>query len=142
EFALFIFLHDNQSIWPPRTSRAADDALGVSFARARLPVRLAPSKAADVPVMIWQQGVNTVYFHGGDEMDSFMTQPLDSRQLRAFVTLARRASFTRAAKDLCLSQSAVSHSMKALEMDLGCRLFDRVSKRISLTEAGEQLLEH
>src|SRR5437868_15382550 len=69
-------------------------------------------------------------------------QPLDSRQLRAFVILARRTSFTRAAKDLCLSHAAVSHSMKALEVDLGCRLFDRVSKKISLTQAGEQLLEH
>lgn len=71
-----------------------------------------------------------------------MTQPLDTRQLRAFVTLARRGSFTLAAKELHLSQSAVSHSMKALEVDLGCRLFDRMSKKVLLTHAGEQLLQH
>src|SRR5436190_3457039 len=71
-----------------------------------------------------------------------MTQPLDTRQLRAFVTLARRGSFTQAARELHLSQSAVSHSMKALEQDLGCRLFDRMSKKVLLTQAGEQLLSH
>ena len=71
-----------------------------------------------------------------------MTQPLDTRQLRAFVTLARRGSFTMAAQELHLSQSAVSHSMKALETDLGCRLFDRMSKKVLLTHAGEQLLQH
>lgn len=71
-----------------------------------------------------------------------MTQPLDTRQLRAFVTLARRGSFTLAAKELHLSQSAVSHSMKALETDIGCRLFDRLGKKVLLTQAGEQLLQH
>jgi len=71
-----------------------------------------------------------------------MTKPLDTRQLRAFATLARRGSFTIAAKELRLSQSAVSHSMKALETDLGCRLFDRMSKKVLLTQAGEQLLQH
>jgi DNA-binding transcriptional LysR family regulator len=71
-----------------------------------------------------------------------MTAPLDTRQLRAFVTLARRGSFTQAARELHLSQSAVSHSMKALETDLGCRLFDRMSKKVLLTQAGEQLLQH
>ena len=71
-----------------------------------------------------------------------MMQPLDTRQLRAFVTLARRGSFTQAARELHLSQSAVSHSMKALETDLGCRLFDRMSKKVLLTQAGEQLLQH
>jgi LysR family transcriptional regulator, low CO2-responsive transcriptional regulator len=71
-----------------------------------------------------------------------MNLPLDSRQLRAFTTLARTASFTRAAKELCLSQSAVSHSVRALEQDVGCRLFDRVGKKVLLTQAGEQLLRH
>ncbi|MEW6304372.1 MAG: LysR family transcriptional regulator [Verrucomicrobiota bacterium] len=71
-----------------------------------------------------------------------MNQPLDSRQLRAFTTLARTGSFTLAAKKLYLSQSAVSHSMKALEQDVGCRLFDRVGKKVLLTQAGETLLHH
>ena len=71
-----------------------------------------------------------------------MTVPLDSRQLNAFATLAKTGSFTKAAKELYLSQSAVSHSMKALEQDVGCRLLDRVGKTVLLTQAGEQLLQH
>lgn len=71
-----------------------------------------------------------------------MNVPLDSRQLRAFATLARTGSFTVAAKELFLSQSAVSHSMKALEQEVGCRLLDRMGKKILLTQAGEQLLHH
>jgi DNA-binding transcriptional LysR family regulator len=71
-----------------------------------------------------------------------MTRPIDSRQLRAFAALARTGSFTLAAKELFLSQSAVSHSMKALESDVGCRLFDRMGKKVSLTQAGETLLHH
>jgi DNA-binding transcriptional LysR family regulator len=71
-----------------------------------------------------------------------MTHPIDSRQLRAFAALARTGSFTLAAKELFLSQSAVSHSMKALENDVGCRLFDRVGKKVLLTQAGEALLHH
>ena len=71
-----------------------------------------------------------------------MNQPLDSRQLRAFVALARTGSFTLTAKELYLSQSAVSHSIKALEQDVGCRLLDRMGKKVLLTQAGEQLLHH
>jgi LysR family transcriptional regulator, low CO2-responsive transcriptional regulator len=71
-----------------------------------------------------------------------MSLPLDSKQLRAFATLARTGSFTLAAKELDLTQSAISHSMKALEQDVGCRLLDRMGKKISLTQAGEQLLHH
>ncbi|MBU6401649.1 MAG: LysR family transcriptional regulator, partial [Verrucomicrobia bacterium] len=71
-----------------------------------------------------------------------MSLPLDSRQLRAFATLARTGSFTRAARELYLSQSAVSHYLKALEQDVGCLLFDRVGKKVLLTQAGEQLLLH
>ena len=71
-----------------------------------------------------------------------MPAPLDSRQLLAFVTLARTGSFTQTARELHLSQPAISHSIKALEEEIRCRLLDRVSKSISLTQAGEQFLEH
>src|SRR5215831_1518785 len=71
-----------------------------------------------------------------------MPAPLDSRQLRAFATLARTASFTQAARELHLSQSAVSHSMKALETEVACRLLDRLGKSVILTQAGEQLFAH
>jgi DNA-binding transcriptional LysR family regulator len=71
-----------------------------------------------------------------------MTGPLDSRQLRAFVTLARTGSFTQTARELHLTQSAISHSMKALEGDVGCRVLDRLGKKVALTQAGEQLLQY
>ena len=71
-----------------------------------------------------------------------MSQPLDSRQLRAFSILARTGSFTATAQELHLSQSAISHAMKALEQEIGCRLLDRMGKTVVLTQAGEQLLVH
>ncbi|MFA6961898.1 MAG: LysR family transcriptional regulator [Opitutaceae bacterium] len=71
-----------------------------------------------------------------------MSNTLDSRQLIAFATLARRGSFTQTARDLFLTQSAVSHTIKAFERELGVSLFDRVGKRVHLTQAGEQLLPH
>ena len=71
-----------------------------------------------------------------------MRPPLDSRQVRAFCVLARTGSFTQTARELHLTQSGISHSMKALEADVGCRLLDRMGKRVLLTQAGEQLLQH
>lgn len=70
-----------------------------------------------------------------------MNRALDSRQLQAFVAVARRQSFTLAAKDLHLTQSAVSHALRALEEDVGCRLLDRVGRRVALTHHGEQFLQ-
>jgi len=71
-----------------------------------------------------------------------MSAPLDSRQLRAFRVLARTGSFTQTARELHMTQSGVSHSMKALENEIGCRLLDRLGKKVVLTQAGEQLLQH
>ncbi len=71
-----------------------------------------------------------------------MNVPLDSRQLRAFCVLARTGSFTQAARELHVTQSGVSHAMKALERDVACRLFAKVGKKFALTQAGEQLLQH
>lgn len=71
-----------------------------------------------------------------------MKSIIDSRQLLAFTMLARRGSFTLAAKDLFLTQSAVSHAIKALEEEVGTRLFDRTGKRARLTQTGEQFLRH
>ena len=69
-----------------------------------------------------------------------MSQPLDSRQLRAFSVLSRTGSFTRTAQELHLTQSAISYAIKALEEEIGCRLLDRIGKSVVLTQAGEQLL--
>ncbi|MEO6002206.1 MAG: LysR family transcriptional regulator [Opitutus sp.] len=71
-----------------------------------------------------------------------MKEIIESRQIRAFVAVARRGSFTQGAKDVFLTQSAVSHAIKSLERDLGCALFQRAGRRAVLTQAGERLLQH
>jgi DNA-binding transcriptional LysR family regulator len=81
-------------------------------------------------------------FHDLNGASGVACAPLDSRQLRAFVSLARTGSFTKTARHLHLSQSAISHSIKALEDEVQCRLLDRVGKSVMLTHAGEQLLGH
>lgn len=67
---------------------------------------------------------------------------IDSRKLLAFATLARVGSFTEAARELHLTQSAISHAIKALERELDARLFVRHGRGVTLTPAGEQLLQH
>lgn len=59
--------------------------------------------------------------------------------LRGFRTAARFLSFTKAAQELSLSQSAISREVKALEDQLGAPLFTRVNRTLRLTQAGEQL---
>ncbi len=71
-----------------------------------------------------------------------MTPILDSRKLLAFTTLARVGSFTLAAHELFITQSAVSHAIKSLESELECRLFDRLGRSVKLTPAGQQLHNH
>ena len=60
--------------------------------------------------------------------------------LLAFVTVARERSFTRAAAQLGVSQSALSHTIRGLETRLGIRLLTRTTRSVSPTEAGERLL--
>ena len=60
--------------------------------------------------------------------------------LLAFVAVAREGSFTRAAAQLGVSQSAISHTVRALEARLGLRLLTRTTRSVSPTEAGERLL--
>ena len=58
--------------------------------------------------------------------------------LRAFEAVARRLSFRRAGEDLLITQSAVSHHIRALEQDLGVRLFVRKPRGVELTPEGER----
>ena len=60
--------------------------------------------------------------------------------LRSFEVAARHESFTRAAEELCVTQGAVSHQVKALEQVLGIKLFNRERHRLVITEAGRQYL--
>lgn len=61
--------------------------------------------------------------------------------LQAFVVVARERSFTRAAAQMGLSRSALSHAMLALEARLGVRLLTRTTRSVSTTEAGARLLD-
>src|SRR3954471_2569476 len=60
--------------------------------------------------------------------------------LRAFEAAARSESFTRAAEELCVTQGAVSHQVKALEATLGIKLFNREHQRLAITDAGREYL--
>jgi len=60
--------------------------------------------------------------------------------LKAFEAAARHESFTRAAEELCVTQGAVSHQVKALELELGIKLFNRERQRLIITEAGREYL--
>lgn len=64
----------------------------------------------------------------------------DLYNLAAFAAVAEQGSFTRAAAELGMSQSALSHAMKALEERLGVRLLSRTTRSVSTAEAGETLL--
>jgi len=61
--------------------------------------------------------------------------------LKAFEAAARHESFTRAAQELCVTQGAVSHQVKALEARLGVRLFQRERQRLVITDAGRVYLD-
>jgi DNA-binding transcriptional LysR family regulator len=61
--------------------------------------------------------------------------------LVAFVAIARERSFTRAASQLGVSQSALSHTIRALEERMGIRLLTRTTRSVVPTDAGDRLLE-
>lgn len=67
---------------------------------------------------------------------------MELRHLRYFIGLAGALNFTRAAEQLHVTQSTLSHQIKQLETELGQALFDRVGKRVTLTEAGDEFLHH
>src|SRR5215468_2987549 len=64
----------------------------------------------------------------------------DFSTLAAFLAVAEERSFTRAAKRLGVSPSALSHAIRGLEEDIGVRLLSRTTRSVAPTEAGEQLL--
>jgi DNA-binding transcriptional LysR family regulator len=61
--------------------------------------------------------------------------------LHAFLAVAQERSFTRAAAKLGLSQSTLSHTVRALETRLGVRLLTRTTRSVAPTEAGDQLMQ-
>jgi DNA-binding transcriptional LysR family regulator len=69
-----------------------------------------------------------------------MKTTIDSQHLRVYAAVARTANLSRAAEELQMTPSGVSHCLKALEADLGCRLFDRDSRKFALSQAGREFL--
>lgn len=67
-----------------------------------------------------------------------MSENLDD--LKAFIVVAQTGSFTKAAGQLGVSQSALSYTLKMLEQRLGVKLLNRTTRSVSTTQEGEQLL--
>lgn len=63
------------------------------------------------------------------------------RHLQILQAVAETENFTKAAEQLYITQSAVSHAVRELEEEAGTALFDRLSKRVKITESGKLLLE-
>src|SRR5580704_676470 len=69
-----------------------------------------------------------------------VTMRIDFLGLQAFLSIAQRGSFQRAAAHLNLSQTAISHRMRKLEDELGVKLFARTTREVTLTRAGLDFL--
>src|SRR5882724_13593873 len=69
------------------------------------------------------------------------SQPRAFSQLNAVVAVAGHRNFRRAAAELGVSASALSHAVASLEQRLGVRLFHRTTRSVSLSQAGERFLE-
>ncbi len=66
---------------------------------------------------------------------------MELRQLEYFMAICDELHFTRASEKLGITQPTLSHQIKALEDEVGVPLFDRIGKRIAITEAGS-VLQH
>lgn len=104
----------------PRVGRNGAAILGEKLAGRRVPRNLGPGSGRGPP----------------DPSCPVM----EARQLKIFCTVAHSGGLAAAATKVHLTSSAISHSLKALETELGCRLFERAGKRMLLNQAGEQLL--
>src|SRR2546423_12670120 len=67
---------------------------------------------------------------------------MDLHKLRIFATIARVGNFTRAAEMLYMTQPTASQQLAQLEKEIGAKLFERQTRRIRLTPAGEALLPY
>src|SRR5436190_20061458 len=75
-------------------------------------------------------------------MDNHSVPQLENFRLKVFRTVAEHLNFRKAAEHLFLTQPAITLQIKALEEDLGIRLFDRAGSRVCLTLQGSILLAY
>src|SRR5215472_8065387 len=66
---------------------------------------------------------------------------IEPNDLATFLAIARHGSFRKAADEIGVTPSALSHGLRALEDQLSVRLFHRTTRSVALTEAGERLRE-
>ena len=69
-----------------------------------------------------------------------LIETVDSHKLQIFYIVASCGSIGDAARRMHLTRSALSHALKSLELDLGCELFLRADRKLTLTSCGQQLL--
>ena len=67
---------------------------------------------------------------------------MELHQLQYAVVIAKHQNFTRAAEELCLSQPSLSQQITKLEEELGVKLFERNTRNVALTSAGQTFIEH
>lgn len=68
--------------------------------------------------------------------------PIESHRLHIFHAVAQTGCVAEAARQMCLTRSALSHALRTLEAELGCELFSRRERKLSLTAAGLKFLPH
>lgn len=96
-----------------------------------------------MPETSYESIADLIYFPCVRRIDNFrrMKPDIELLQLEQFIAVARAKNFTRASKELNLSQSAVSRSVQRLEEQLGQPLFERKPREVTLTDFGELLHE-
>src|SRR3546814_4287605 len=67
---------------------------------------------------------------------------MNLKQLSHVITLSETLHFNKAAKQMCLCQSALSKSIAALEEELGIRIFERTTNKVTITPAGQFVISH
>lgn len=129
------------TIGPGTSDEARKVALRMAAARARLTCRGGGKMANEDTLRVPDQRRGTAPNQqavAGSSAARLSTLSLD--QVMAFVAVADTLCFTAAADRLYLSRSGLSRRVAGLERDIGCRLFDRTTRRVFLTSVGEALL--
>ena len=106
-------------------------------------LRTAPARRSSIPTWHCRCGPELLTLGSGAvSIHNRRMAQLENFRLKVFRTVAEHLSFHKAAEHLFLTQPAVTQQVKALEDELGVRLFDRTPKGVLLTEQGSLLLQY